>query len=153
MFLFVLGAVIGSLFASFPLIIKYKDVDKYSPEEFAKAYPEVAWVNRFLANVTLIWLIFYIFSGFLFLSQILNGPVAEFTLTFWLAGGIGLIDGVFEILTYISPERAINMSKTGRNRLLNLSMGGSVRFYGAIRTGLILLIGLIGPGIIQLTMS
>ncbi|WP_420629470.1 hypothetical protein [Candidatus Leptofilum sp.] len=151
MFLFIFGAIIGFLLAIFPIIIKYKDVDKYSPEEFVEAYPEVAWVNRFLGNVTLIWIIFYAFAGLLLLSQIFTDPVSRFTLTFWLAGGIGLIDGVFEIITFISPERIVNMSRTGRNRLLRLSVGDNVRFYGSIRTALVLLIGLIVPRIIQLT--
>lgn len=153
MLLFLLGFLAGYIFTKFPRIIKYRDVDKYLPEEFAKEYPDVEWVNRFLENVPLIWMVLYIFV-ILFITQNWYVPSSAYCIAFWAYGGMSLIDGIFEIISYISPERIVYMSRNPfGNRLLSLSMGENVRRYGIIRTALILFIGIVGPAIIQLTMN
>ncbi|MBE2222154.1 MAG: hypothetical protein IAF02_11465 [Anaerolineae bacterium] len=151
-FLFIAGAIIGFLFTNFPRLIQYPNVDKYSPEEFVQSFPEVKWIKGFLTNVPLLWFVFY---GFLFviLPQILEGPVLLFSITFWFLGGISLIDGFFEIISYISPLRSISMNRGGSSRFLGMALGDSVRRYGVIRTGLILIVGFILPVVTQVIMN
>jgi hypothetical protein len=151
-FFFILGAFTGFLFTNFPRLIPYPSVDKYSPEEFVQVYPEVKWVGSFLQNVPLLWFVAYIFL-FMFLPQILKGPGLLFSLSFWFMGGISLLDGLFEIATYISPERRMSMNRGSTSYLICMSLGDSVRRYGAVRTVLVLLVGFALPSIIQLTTS
>lgn len=151
--LFIAGAIIiGFLFTNFPRLIQYPDVEKYSPEEFVQKFPEVKWVKGFLVKVPHLWFVFYIFL-FATLPQILKGPVLLFSLMFWFLGGISLIDGLFEIVSYISPQRSISMSKGSESRFLGMALSDSVRRYGIIRTGLILVVGFILPIIAQLIMN
>jgi hypothetical protein len=151
-FLFIAGALIGFLFTNFPRLIQYPGVEKYSPEEFVQSFPEVKWVKGFLASVPLLWFVFYIFL-FALLPQILEGPVLLFSITFWFLGGISLIDGFFEIISYISPQRSISMNRGSGSRFLGMALGDSVRCYGIIRTGLVLVVGLILPVVTQLIMN
>lgn len=151
--LYLLGILAGFVFIKFPRIMKYRDVDKYLPKEFADSYPEVAWINRFLESVPMIWMVLYIFV-ILFLTQNWYDPSSAYGIGFWAYGGMSLMDGIFEIISYISPDRIVRMSRNPfGNRLVSLSMGKHVRKYGVIRTALILLLGIIVPVIYQLAIN
>ncbi|MCP4416439.1 MAG: hypothetical protein GY805_07445 [Chloroflexi bacterium] len=143
---FIFGFFIGVFFAHFPLIVKYPNVNKISSNLFLDKYPDLAWSIYFLKSVPLIWVLIYILLFFIVpqMTLIQDIQVKIFIMAFWFIGGIGFIDAIFEVLTYISPHRYVSTSRGGGRRtgVDNVALGDSVGKFGWIRIGLMVAIGI-----------
>lgn len=146
--LLVSGFVIGTLSVFLPAKIWLRDDERISLDAFKKQVPEKKWVPIFFQILPFVWLAIYaviIFPNYL--NWFGLGYKQVYFLAYFAIAGIGLGDGILEIVTKVSPIRTY----MGRSiQLKNVVYSKSIRHFGLVHMSYILGVGGISWLIIEL---
>jgi len=139
----IIGSFLGLAAYQLPAKLWLKKDDKLNKEAFKIAFPQKMKVYYLYVFLPFAWMVIYlilIFPGIFNIFK--NSNVAFYFVCYLLFGGFGILDGILEILSGISPIRQGGRARRSL-RLYYLVVNESVRRVGLLRIGVISGVGIL----------
>ena len=130
-----LGFIFGMLTLFVPSLFWPKEIPRLPSQLFFNQYPDKKWLYYIHFGLPFFWIILYL----IVISPVLwrIGDDTLYLLSFMLGGGLAVGHGIIEIISHVSMR---NFSRGGQAIYVS---DVSIRRFGLIRIGFVLLLGLV----------